>query len=264
MLGFSINVLTLFALVLAIGIVVDDAIVVIENIERIMADEECLPPRLAADRAIRQVAGALIAIVLVLCAVFVPVAFMGGVTGEMFKQFAMTIVIAVRAVGHRGADAHAGPLRPAPQGLQRGAHHGLLRLRSTVGSSRVTDGYVERRRARAGPSQAVARGVRGHGGTGDRCSGSGCRPPSSLPKTRATSPSPAAARRRVAAAHQEGGPAGRGISHEEPAVVNIVAFAGLDVLTRTNQTNSATIFILLKPWDERGKDEIDRRDHQAN
>ena len=92
--GMSINVLTLFGLVLAIGIVVDDAIVVIENVERIMATEK-LPPRVAADHAIRQVASALVAIVLVLCSVFVPVAFIGGVTGAFFKQFAMTIVIAV-------------------------------------------------------------------------------------------------------------------------------------------------------------------------
>src|SRR5206468_458381 len=90
----TINVLTLFGLVLAIGIVVDDAIVVIENVERIMATQK-LPARIAADHAIRQVAGALVAIVLVLCAVFVPVAFIGGVTGELFKQFAMTIAIAV-------------------------------------------------------------------------------------------------------------------------------------------------------------------------
>ena len=90
----SINVLTLFGLVLAIGIVVDDAIVVIENVERLMATEG-LPPRVAADRAIRQVASALVAIVLSLCAVFVPVAFIGGVTGALFRQFAITIVIAV-------------------------------------------------------------------------------------------------------------------------------------------------------------------------
>jgi multidrug efflux pump subunit AcrB len=96
--GMSINVLTLFGLVLAIGIVVDDAIVVIENVERIMATQH-LPPRQAADVAIRQVASALVAIVLVLCSVFVPVAFIGGVTGALFKQFAMTIVIAVLLSG---------------------------------------------------------------------------------------------------------------------------------------------------------------------
>ena len=94
LLGFTINTFTLFGLVLAIGIVVDDAIVVIENVERIM-EEERLPPRLAADKAIRQVAGALVAIVLSLCAVFVPVAFVSGISGAMYKEFALTIVIAV-------------------------------------------------------------------------------------------------------------------------------------------------------------------------
>ncbi|HSB55017.1 MAG TPA: multidrug efflux RND transporter permease subunit [Gemmatimonadales bacterium] len=94
MLGFSVNVLTLFGLVLAIGIVVDDAIVVIENVERIMSDEK-VSARIAADRAMRQVGGALVAIVLVLCAVFIPVAFLGGITGEMYKQFAVTIVLSV-------------------------------------------------------------------------------------------------------------------------------------------------------------------------
>lgn len=94
MLGFSVNVLTLFGLVLAIGIVVDDAIVVIENVERIMAEQK-VPARVAADRAMGQVGGALIAIVLVLSAVFIPVAFLGGITGEMYKQFAVTIVLSV-------------------------------------------------------------------------------------------------------------------------------------------------------------------------
>ena len=93
-LGMSINVLTLFALVLAIGIVVDDAIVVIENVERIMATEG-VGAREAADRGIQQVAPALVAIVLSLVAVFVPVAFTGGVTGALFRQFAITIAIAV-------------------------------------------------------------------------------------------------------------------------------------------------------------------------
>ena len=93
-LGFTINLLTLFALVLAIGIVVDDAIVVMENVERIMA-EEGLPPAQAADKAMGQVAGALVAIVLVLCAVFLPVGFLGGLTGQMYKQFAITLVVAV-------------------------------------------------------------------------------------------------------------------------------------------------------------------------
>jgi HAE1 family hydrophobic/amphiphilic exporter-1/multidrug efflux pump len=96
--GFSINTLTLFAMVLSIGIVVDDAIVVLENIERLM-DEEKLPPLKAAIRSMEQVASAVVAIVLVLCAVFVPVAFMGGIAGELYRQFAVTVAVAVTISG---------------------------------------------------------------------------------------------------------------------------------------------------------------------
>lgn len=94
LLGFSINTLTLFGMVLSIGIVVDDAIVVLENVERIM-HEEHLAARDAAIKAMHEVTGPLISIVLVLCAVFVPVAFIGGLAGELYRQFAITISIAV-------------------------------------------------------------------------------------------------------------------------------------------------------------------------
>ena len=97
-LGFSINLLTLFGLVLAIGIVVDDAIVVLENVERIMATEG-LAARAAAIKAMTEVSGPVIAIVLVLDAVFIPVAFMGGLAGEMYKQFAVTIAVSVTISG---------------------------------------------------------------------------------------------------------------------------------------------------------------------
>jgi multidrug efflux pump len=90
-LGFTINTLTLFGLVLAIGIVVDDAIVVVENVERNIANG--LAPRDAAHQAMREVSGPIIAVALVLCAVFVPMAFMAGLTGQFFKQFAVTIAI---------------------------------------------------------------------------------------------------------------------------------------------------------------------------
>jgi HAE1 family hydrophobic/amphiphilic exporter-1/multidrug efflux pump len=94
LLGFSINTLTLFGMVLAIGIVVDDAIVVLENVERIMATEH-LGPRDAAHRAMTQVTRPVIAIVFVLVAVFLPVAFLGGLVGEMYRQFAITIAVSV-------------------------------------------------------------------------------------------------------------------------------------------------------------------------
>jgi multidrug efflux pump len=93
-LGYSINMLTLFGMILAIGIVVDDAIVVIENTERNMT-EFGLSPKEAAKRAMTEVSGPVIAIVLVLCAVFVPVAFLGGMTGMLYKQFAVTVAISV-------------------------------------------------------------------------------------------------------------------------------------------------------------------------
>ena len=92
--GFSINTLTLFAMVLAIGIVVDDAIVVLENVERLMREKK-LPPLAAAIEAMREVSSAVIAIVLVLCAVFVPVAFLSGIAGQLYRQFAVTVAIAV-------------------------------------------------------------------------------------------------------------------------------------------------------------------------
>src|SRR5690606_11772902 len=90
MLGYSINTLTLFGMVLSIGIVVDDAIVVLENVERIM-HEEHVSARDAAIKAMQEVSGPVVAIVMVLCAVFVPIAFLGGLTGELFRQFAVTI-----------------------------------------------------------------------------------------------------------------------------------------------------------------------------
>jgi len=92
--GFSVNTLTLFAMVLSIGIVVDDAIVVLENVERLMAERH-LAPKEAAFEAMREVSGAVVAIVLVLSAVFIPVAFLGGIAGKLYQQFAVTVALSV-------------------------------------------------------------------------------------------------------------------------------------------------------------------------
>ncbi|HEY7531415.1 MAG TPA: multidrug efflux RND transporter permease subunit [Nitrospiraceae bacterium] len=97
-LGFSINTLTLFGMILAIGLVVDDAIIVVENVQRHMK-EECCSSKEAAKRAMAEVTGPVIAIVLVLCAVFVPVGFLGGITGQLYKQFAITIAMSVTISG---------------------------------------------------------------------------------------------------------------------------------------------------------------------
>lgn len=92
--GYSINTLTLFAMVLAIGLLVDDAIVVVENVERIMRDEG-LPAREATEKSMGEISGALVAIALVLSAVFLPMAFFGGSTGVIYRQFSVTIISAM-------------------------------------------------------------------------------------------------------------------------------------------------------------------------
>jgi len=123
--GFSINMLTMFAMVLAIGLLVDDAIVVVENVERIMS-EEGLPPREATAKSMAQITSALIGIGLVLSAVFGPMAFFGGSTGVIYRQFSVTAVLR----DHRGGDApvrrggpraHTGAVCIASQACGRGA-----------------------------------------------------------------------------------------------------------------------------------------------
>ena len=94
--GFSINVLTLFAMVLAIGILVDDAIVVVENVERIMREER-LPPLQATIKAMDQILGAILGISVVLSAVFMPMAFFGGSVGAIYRQFAATLILTMRS-----------------------------------------------------------------------------------------------------------------------------------------------------------------------
>ncbi|MDG2517630.1 MULTISPECIES: efflux RND transporter permease subunit [Lysobacter] len=129
LLGFSINTLTLFGLVLAIGIVVDDAIVVVENVERHIEDGHT--PLEAAHMAMREVSGPIIAIALVLCAVFVPMAFLSGVTGQFYKQFAVTIAISTvisainsltlsPALAARLLKPHGAPKDLLSRGIERG------------------------------------------------------------------------------------------------------------------------------------------------
>jgi hydrophobe/amphiphile efflux-1 (HAE1) family protein len=253
LLGFSINVLTLFALVLAIGIVVDDAIVVIENVERTMAAEK-VPARVAADRAIRQVAGALVAIVLVLCAVFVPVAFTGGVTGGLFRQFALTIAIAVVLSG-----IVALTLTPALCAM-------LLKESSeprTTGFfgafnrwfGRVTGGYagaVDRVLGRPRAWVAAFLVILGLAGILWRHVQSGFIPTEDKGYFAIALQLPDGAT--LQRTEQVVGRV-EGLLRRESAVQNVVALAGLDIMSRANQSNSAVIFCALKPWGERSKTE---------
>jgi multidrug efflux pump len=139
LLGFSINMLTMFGLILAIGLVVDDAIVVVENVETNMT-KHGLSALEAAKRAMSEIAGALISIVLVLVAVFLPVAFLGGVTGTLYQQFAITIAISVIISG-----VMALTLSPALAAIIIKAHHGekkgFFRWFEN-GFQRLTSGYV--------------------------------------------------------------------------------------------------------------------------
>ena len=118
LIGFSINMLTMFGMILAIGLVVDDAIVVVENVE-VNITQKGLAPLEAAKQAMTEIAGALISIVLVLLAVFLPVAFLGGVTGTLYKQFAITIAFSMVISG-----IMALTLSPALAAIIIKAHHG--------------------------------------------------------------------------------------------------------------------------------------------
>jgi len=253
MLGLSINVLTLFALVLAIGIVVDDAIVVIENVERIMATEG-VSARVAADRGIKQVAPALVAIVLSLVAVFVPVAFTGGVTGALFRQFAITIAIAVVLSGLVAltltpalcawllkdvSETHTtGPFGTFNRLFDRGRATYVRNVERVLGHPRtglaafavvIALAVVLWRHI---PSSFIPTEDKGYFAVALQLPDG-----ASLQRTEAVV-------QRV-----------EGYLREEPAVRNIVALAGLDILSRSNQTNGAVVFAQVKPWDERGKNE---------
>jgi multidrug efflux pump len=120
--GFSINVLTMFAMVLAIGILVDDAIVVVENVERIMS-EEGLSPRAATRKAMKQISGAIVGITLVLTAVFVPMAFFPGAVGVIYQQFSLTMVVSILFSGFLALSLTpalcASFLKPVAKGHQR-------------------------------------------------------------------------------------------------------------------------------------------------
>ncbi|PYP71123.1 MAG: hydrophobe/amphiphile efflux-1 family RND transporter [Gemmatimonadetes bacterium] len=256
-LGFTVNLLTLFGLVLAIGIVVDDAIVVIENVERIMAAER-VSPAVAADRAMRQVSGALIAIVLVLCAVFVPVAFLGGITGLMYRQFAITIAVAVVLSG-----IVALTLTPALcaallrlEDVERGREG----VRSLAGRffARFNRGFQAATERYLGAAGLVIDRPR----TFFACFGvivalvlvlvrvvpGGFIPTEDKGYFAIFVELPdAASRQRTDAVVQDI----QAFLKRQPAIRHSVALVGLNFIQNANQTNAATIFVALKPWDER-------------
>ncbi|WP_281201102.1 efflux RND transporter permease subunit [Belnapia rosea] len=161
-LGFTLNVLTLFGLVLAVGIVVDDAIVVVENVERHLAEEPSVAA--AAERTMLEVGGALLSIALVLCAVFVPTTFLEGITGRFFRQFAITISVATAlscfcsltlspALASLILRPHAPKPAVPPGGVRRLV--GWLLDRFNTGFDRLADGYGNLTRRVVGHSFAM-------------------------------------------------------------------------------------------------------------
>jgi len=246
--GFTINTLTLFALVLAIGIVVDDAIVVLENVERLMRENK-MPPFEAAIEAMREVSGAVIAIVLVLCAVFVPVAFLGGIAGQLYRQFAVTLTFAVVISGFmaltltpalcsimmKAGEHHSRIFDPFNRGfawltrrflwlVNLALRHRIASFVATLAILAMTVGLFLRI-----PGSFVPAEDQGY------IFGSLQLPDgATLERTRKMADDMT----KLIAAN--------------PGVQNTLGIIGFDLIGGGNKTNTATMFIPLKGWDERG------------
>ena len=247
--GFSINTLTMFAMVLAIGIVVDDAIVVLENVERLMRDDKMAPFE-AAVEAMREVSGAVIAIVLVLCAVFIPVAFLGGIAGSMYRQFALTVAFSVVISGFmaltltpalcavllRSAEHNAPFFRPFNRGFDWVTKRFLgtvdLALRRRVGALLAFALII---------GVAVVMFVR--------------LPGSFVPPEdqgflygSVQLPDGATLERTGKTTSQM-----QKLLAGQPAIESVLVINGFDLIGGGNKTNTATMFIPLKPWEERAQ-----------
>ena len=248
MLGFSINMLTLFGMILAIGIVVDDAIVVVENTERNLVEHH-LSPKDAAKRAMDEVTGPVIAIVLVLNAVFIPVAFLGGIVGQLYKQFAVTIAISVVFSG-----LVALTLSPALAAILIGAQHGEKKgffkwFDRTF--DRIAHGYMR------GVKWVIRSWVRSLLAFALVLAGTvwlfKLLPIGFVPQEDqgylfvAYFLPDAASLDRTAAV---GAKASR-FMHDSPAVANVTEVNGYSLLDSQNKTNAGVLFVSLKDYEER-------------
>ncbi len=258
LLGFSINLLTLFGLILAIGIVVDDAIIVLENVERIMASEG-KSPREAAIQAMQEVSGPIVAIVLVLCAVFIPVSFLGGLAGELYRQFAITIAISVVISGIVALTLTpalcAAFLKPEPEHRQPrlpfrlfnqgfdwfsrkfiGATEFLLRhsvIAMVMIAAMLAATWLLFQRTPGGLVPAEDQGI--------VFIVTALPAAASLDRTLA-----------VTSKVTEG-------ALQNPAVADVVTLAGFDLLSAAQKTNAGVSFVSLKDWSERTDPRLDAR-----
>ena len=248
--GFSINTLTLFAMVLAIGIVVDDAIVVLENVERLMWEEN-MAPRAAAIEAMREVSSAVVAIVLVLCAVFIPVAFLGGIAGKLYQQFAVTVAISVTLSGIVALtltpalcalllkNKHEEPAIFRPFNrlfnaftnsytgmVNKTLHHRII---GTVACTIIVGGSIFM--FRAVPGGFVPAEDQGY-----LISALMLPDGASLQRTRVS------------------GEQFQGMLKQDPAVDKVFVIAGNDIVGGGQKANAGTVFIPLKDWSERTAD----------
>ncbi|MGE4295664.1 MAG: efflux RND transporter permease subunit [Campylobacterales bacterium] len=248
LLGFSINLLTLFGLILAIGIVVDDAIIVIENVERILRSK-AISVKEATVEAMQEVTSPVIAIVLVLAAVFIPVALMSGFTGEMYRQFATTIVISVAISGlvaltltpalcalflHEHDPEPIWPLRQFNRffnwltdrfsgGVRKTIRYSALSLLLFGGLMAITYDLFQRVPTALVPMEDK----------GSILAISILPPASSLERTKEV-------RDFIS-----------DVALSSPHVEHVVAFAGFDIISSALKTSSGVAFINLKNWDER-------------
>ncbi|HET6764511.1 MAG TPA: efflux RND transporter permease subunit [Longimicrobiaceae bacterium] len=256
--GFSINTLSLFGLVLAIGIVVDDAIVVVENVERNIGNG--LSPREASYRAMEEVSGPIIAIALVLCAVFVPIAFVSGLTGQFYRQFALTIAFSTVISAFNSLT-----LSPALAALLLRPHHAapdrptrvINRLfgwlfrpfnRAFASASTRYGNTVGRLIRRSAMALAVYAGLVAMAGLGFYKVPSGFVPTqdkqylvafAQLPDAASLDRTEGVIRRMTK------------IALAQPGVESAVAFPGLSINGFVNKPNSGVVFVTLKPFEER-------------
>jgi hydrophobe/amphiphile efflux-1 (HAE1) family protein len=257
-LGFSINALSLFGLVLAIGIVVDDAIVVVENVQRHIAQGQA--PREAAHRAMDEVSGPIIAIALVLSAVFVPIAFIPGLTGQFYKQFALTIAISTLISAFNSltlSPALAAALLQAGDAPRDVATRAIDRVfgwffrpfnRFFAAASR---GYV-RAVQRVLRLSAVALAV--YGGLLALTWAGFNRVPAGFVPTQDKQYLVAFAQLPDAASLERSDAVIRRMSQialETPGVENAIAFPGLSIAGFSNSPNAGIVFVGLKPFEER-------------
>jgi hydrophobe/amphiphile efflux-1 (HAE1) family protein len=257
-LGFSINITSMFGLVLAIGIVVDDSIVVVEAVQRHI--DEGMRPREATIQAMKEVSAPVVAIAFILAAVFIPVAFLGGISGQIYKQFALTIAVSVllsafnalslspalSAILLRPHKKHRGPLEPIFAGFNRAFEWSRGKYLFSVAK-------LTRRFGFALISLAIFTGVTAYlfhklptGFLPDEDQGAvfaSIRLPDGASSDRTN-----AAARKV-----------EDLLKQDPAVSRLFSIGGMDIRTSGGGSNVATVIVTLKPWEERKAPELQLR-----